>query len=691
MGTKTNRKLTTFLVLSSSLLLLLCCKSEKKMSSYDDLYKEKPVTVLVAPVQDNTKPLQAKTTQDKLFNDELHAAACYLQQTVAEPLIAQGYYTPAPLASEAIMGRINKDYKQLMRDDLKELSAQYGIDAVLLVAIHKWQEPEINEIVVYGKKDGSIVHMIRDRARINFRYMFDFKRGSTAVEPGHTVTVNGQSYTIAQDGTITIGNQKFKMEANPTDYTITKIDWILSNGLDHGFIAPYYEGHTDHFDNYYDPSQTPALKEDRLTPYDKANGKRYKATVDDMVTCYENGATVDAPLFLFEDLNDTDDPPKLILRVAYTRDNKPAIVKYHTLMLLNENSEPCKIYRNHSYVLDIFGLPWEGLGYLSFEDAVNSTTYANNMTVTINDKVPEVNDGRFKLTIVGDTYLIFQNPADAGQQKEILFTYAAAKAGESTSDLTIDDFRAGWSNTPRPEFASETITLAQVSNDGTTFTGKIIYTLGTSIGSNLQGGQIELHDTKTGMSRFVNIYTITKFVFLPEGAASLTLVRDGTATRQVNGVSCNTYYMDVLIPGDYPIGLYPIKIRMASTTLNPFKVKRLDNNVEDDNIAVTMDGTENGTNLDGEVLAGMNFTTTSGQWNYRAASDPWNFWYIEELETKPTKEENGETVEDKDYKTYRIYFDDIRPLRAAGNRPSNIGLFLKIKYFGDAVSVALTP
>ena len=151
MGTKTNRKLATFLVLSSSLLLLLCCRSEKKMSSYDDLYKEKPVTVLVAPVQDNTKPLQAKTTQDKLFNDELHAAACYLQQTVAEPLIAQGYYTPAPLASEVIMGRINKDYKQLMRDDLKELSAQYGIDAVLLVAIHKWQEPEINEIVVYAE------------------------------------------------------------------------------------------------------------------------------------------------------------------------------------------------------------------------------------------------------------------------------------------------------------------------------------------------------------------------------------------------------------------------------------------------------------------------------------------------------------------------------------------------------------
>lgn len=151
MGTKPNWKLITFLVLSSTLLVLTGCKSEKKVASYDDLYKEKPVTILIAPVQDNSKRLEAKTTQDKLFNEELHAAACYLQQTVADPLIFQGYYTPAPLATEAIITHINKDYKQLLRDDLKELSSQYGIDAVLLVAIHKWQEPEVNEVVVYAE------------------------------------------------------------------------------------------------------------------------------------------------------------------------------------------------------------------------------------------------------------------------------------------------------------------------------------------------------------------------------------------------------------------------------------------------------------------------------------------------------------------------------------------------------------
>ena len=149
MGTKPNWKLITLLVLSTSLLVLASCKSEKKVASYDDLYKEKPVTVLIAPVQDNAKRVQPKTSQDQLFNEELDAAACYLKQTVAEPLIFQGYYTPAPLASDAIVQRLGKDYKQLLHDDLKELSTQYGIDAVLLVAIHKWLEPEVNEVDVF--------------------------------------------------------------------------------------------------------------------------------------------------------------------------------------------------------------------------------------------------------------------------------------------------------------------------------------------------------------------------------------------------------------------------------------------------------------------------------------------------------------------------------------------------------------
>ena len=91
----------------------------------------------------------------------------------------------------------------------------------------------VDGVTTYSKDPNSMIHMIRDRARVNFRYMFDFKRANSDVEPNDVVTVNGNNYTIDNEGKITINGQKFKIDANPTDYTITQIDWILANGLDH--------------------------------------------------------------------------------------------------------------------------------------------------------------------------------------------------------------------------------------------------------------------------------------------------------------------------------------------------------------------------------------------------------------------------------------------------------------------------
>ena len=547
--------------------------------------------------------------------------------------------------------------------------------------------------VTYSKKEGHNIHMVRDRARVDFGYMFDFQRTAQEVEDGRYVTVNGQSYQIS-GGKITIDGHQYPIDKNATDYEIQSISWILSNGLTKGYLAPYHdENMADHFAGYYDPAANPALKEDRLTQYDKADATRYTATEGDMMTIYENGLSVDNPLFLFEDENSISDPPKIILKVVYQVDGQAQPkTKFHTLMMLNEDQEPCTIYRNHNYVLDIFGIPWEGLGYASFEDAVNSVNYANNQTVTISESVPVVNDGRFQLSILGDTYLIFQNPALVNTDQTVYFTYTALAGGESTTGVTENDFKAAWTTDVRSSFASQTVTVDEVSNDGTTFTGSITFTLGTSINSALQGGQIELRDKQTGMSRFINVYTIDQFNFLPTGASQLTLVKTG-GNRTVNNVSCDTYKMDVRIPGDYPLGLYSIAIRMASITLNPYMVERKTSgsaSVEETSttVAVAMGGTENGATLDGETLAGMSFVTTpTTAWNYRATGDPWNFWCIYNIIKKPTVENNGDTEEDTRDKIYTIYFDDIRPLRAAGNRASNVGLFLKIKYFGPAVAV----
>ena len=554
-------------------------------------------------------------------------------------------------------------------------------------------DPETGK-VVYSKQPGHNVHMVRDRARVDFGFMFDFPRSAQDVEDDDTVIINGHSYTIS-DGKITIDGHTYPITKNPTDYTITSIHWILSNGLNKGYLAPYHdENAADHFAGYFDTASNPALKEDRLTQYDKADANRYTATEADMIQIYDGTNSLDAPLYLFEDENLIANPPKIILKVVYNVGGKSK-TKFHTLMMLNESQEPCKIYRNHNYVLDIFGIPWEGLGYASFEDAVNSVNYANNQTVTISEEVPAVNDGRFQLSVEGETSLIYQDPSLVNTSKTIYFTYQSlVPSEENTSAVQASDFKAAWTSDIRSSFAQHDITVAKVSNDGTTFKGSITFTLGTSINSALQGGQIELKDKLTGMSRFINVYTIDKFNFLPQGATQLSLVATG-GSRMVNGTSCPTYKMDIKIPGDYPLGLYPIKIRMASVTLNPFKAERRSSGdayleEEETNIAVAMGGTENGSVLDGETLSGMSFLTDDAnrlKWNYHPSGEPWNFWFIDTLISKPTTIENGDSVEDKRDKIYTIYFDDVRELRAPANRPTDMGVFLKIKYFGDAVAV----
>lgn len=565
-------------------------------------------------------------------------------------------------------------------EDMKNWLAQATLD-------------EATGTVTYSKKPGHNVHMVRDRARVDFGFMFDFPRTAQDVEDGRTVTIDGQTYTIS-GGAVTIDGVQYPIEKNPTDYTIVSIDWILSNGLNKGYLAPYHdENADDHFAGYYDPSSTPALSEDRLTQYDKADATRYTATESDMMPIYAGGRSIDNPLFLFEDENLESNPPKIILKVVYQVDGQSGTkTKFHTLMMLNESQEPCKILRNHNYVLDIFGIPWEGLGYASFDDAVHSVTYANNQTVTISEAVPAVNDGRFQLSVIGDTSLIFQDPSLVNTAQTVYFEYTSMVSSENTSAVTAADFKAAWSTDVRSSFASDVITVSEVSNDGTTFRGAITFTLGTSINSALQGGQIELRDKLTGMTRFINVYTIDKFNFLPQGSGALQLVKTG-GTRVVNGVTCDTYKMDFNIPGDYPIGLYSIAVRMASITLNPYLIERKNSGgstVEftDDNIAVAMGGTENGSVLDGETLAGMNFVSTPvSAWNYRPDGNPWNFWFIYNIVNKPTMEDGGETVEDTRDKVYTVYFDDIRQLRAPANQASDVGVFFKIKYFGPAVAV----
>ncbi len=537
-------------------------------------------------------------------------------------------------------------------DDLKAWLAEAETETTIV------DGQQVTIITGYHKKEGSVVHLIRDRARVEFGEMTDFYRADHRI-----------------------------------DYKILSIDWIISNGMDHGYIAPYNENNSsDHFSGYYDPESTPKLKLDRLTEYNRADGGRFSAWTsdastqngeDEMVRAWDvdNGTYDNCTLFLFEDNNDEMECPKIILRVRYQKnrlstDPSDQVTKYHTLMIMDAENSPSRIFRNHRYVLNVSGLPWEGLGTINFKDAVESRDYENNKTVSIDDKVTEVNDGKFQLRIEGDTYLIYQDQSDAGSVKTIPFSYTAVDPESSTAGLGTDNFTVEWTKTPEPSFASANVEVA--SYNPSTGQGTIRFTLGSIINQELQGGQLKLSDRKSGLSRFINIYTISNFSFIP--SSGLALVRTG-GTRRIDGVSCDTYRLDFRIPADYPSGLYPIKVRMANTTLNPFRVDVNGAQQTGATFGVSVESTENGAILDNETLLGMTFSTvaTNRAWNYRRTGDPWNFWFNYTISVKPDYV-NEQTV-------YTIYFDDTRPLRDFQNRALNVGLFLKMRYFGPAVPV----
>lgn len=138
-----------FIAIAVGILLMAACNSEKKVTTYEDLYKEQALTILVAPAQDNAKRPQVKTTQDQVLCDELTQAAVYMRQSCIIPLVDQGYYVIPPLSGDVILNKLGMGYRQLMMDDIKKLNTDYGIDAVLLLSVHKWQQFETNEIIVF--------------------------------------------------------------------------------------------------------------------------------------------------------------------------------------------------------------------------------------------------------------------------------------------------------------------------------------------------------------------------------------------------------------------------------------------------------------------------------------------------------------------------------------------------------------
>lgn len=137
------------LILSFLLLLVFTgCKSEKKVSTYSSIYKERPVTLYVAPLQDNSQRKEEKYPQDAAFNAERNTAARHLTLTLSHPLAAQGYYVIPTLSAQRIAQQEQQSHKELLEGDLIRYAQHYGVDAVLVVTLHRWKDVD-GEVMLF--------------------------------------------------------------------------------------------------------------------------------------------------------------------------------------------------------------------------------------------------------------------------------------------------------------------------------------------------------------------------------------------------------------------------------------------------------------------------------------------------------------------------------------------------------------
>ena len=120
--------------------LLVSCESTKKMEHYSEMYKENPLCIYVAPVNDLSPRHAVRETVDSVYNASLNIAAKQLYLTAADPLTDAGYYVLGPLASAQIAATETRTGKQLRNENINDYKTQLGIDAILFIDLYEWKQ-----------------------------------------------------------------------------------------------------------------------------------------------------------------------------------------------------------------------------------------------------------------------------------------------------------------------------------------------------------------------------------------------------------------------------------------------------------------------------------------------------------------------------------------------------------------------
>lgn len=291
--------------------------------------------------------------------------------------------------------------------------------------------------------------------------------------------------------------------------------FAICNTYAKGTVVPYnHQNETNPFDFDLTESQEGRAVHDYVT---LCSGEDLIKATDPEDTEVQNEWGL---RYIFEHENAQDDPMFAIFKIDG---------KYYKLMIVDDQSNPYKIIRNHRYIFNFLSAPPTTLGYATFEEAKNGVA-ANNVWVSIDNELPSIGDGTSSLTIEGETTRIYTERKD----EVINFTCK----GE------ITQVTATWLS--NEGLASSNLYLQY---DPTTGKGSVTVSL-NDIADTPQYGTLQIKAGK--YQRTIQIVYLNKFDFAPVWTSSSVPRRSGEPVSIVFN-----------IPDTYPEELFPVECKIS--------------------------------------------------------------------------------------------------------------------------------
>lgn len=238
------------------------CKSPKKAVAYNDVYSEKPMTIYVAPIEDNAERRVVKYPGDTKYNNEIDLAAKYMFQTAQKPIANLGYYVIGPTASMQIAASETRTVDKMKTGDLKMYKTHYGIDAILFPTIHKWAQNK-EEWIVY-------VEYVLVSTKTNSELLHTWVKGTKLVP----VNFKGEPLTMKFDtdfaSDMELSNasaQRCFLVEQVNDYVLRNLP--TSSNRRQFEDDKYYKAHPSYFSYYFSEDGTIEIQKISMEAYEQ--------------------------------------------------------------------------------------------------------------------------------------------------------------------------------------------------------------------------------------------------------------------------------------------------------------------------------------------------------------------------------------------------------------------------------------